>query len=113
VRRRELLSLEEAVRLLTDWPASLRPPRRDRIAAGWHGDLVVFDPAAVGPGRHDTFDLPAAPGGCSPLPTASERRGERPDPRGGEVTDRLPGTRCAPGDHLPRSARLRTEGDIR
>jgi N-acyl-D-aspartate/D-glutamate deacylase len=64
VRNRELLSIEEAVRLITDWPArhfGLRD--RGRIAEGWHADLVVFDPATVGPGEISTrHDLPGGAG---------------------------------------------------
>lgn len=64
VRARELLTLEEAVRLVTDWPArhfGLRD--RGRIAEGWCADLVVFDPATVAPGVVSTrYDLPAGAG---------------------------------------------------
>ena len=58
VRRRGLLTLEEAVHLMTDVPARLFGLReRGRVAVGWHADLVVFDPAIVDSGpsvaRHD------------------------------------------------------------
>ena len=49
VRERGLLTVEEAVEMMTDRPArhyGLR--RRGRIAEGFHADLVVFDPAEVG-----------------------------------------------------------------
>jgi N-acyl-D-aspartate/D-glutamate deacylase len=49
VRDRGLLSLEEAVEMMTDRPArhyGLR--QRGRIAEGFHADVVVFDPAQVG-----------------------------------------------------------------
>jgi N-acyl-D-aspartate/D-glutamate deacylase len=61
VRERQLLPLEEAVRLLTDWPARHYGLRdRGRVAVGNFADLVVFDPSTIGPGAVATrFDLPA------------------------------------------------------
>jgi N-acyl-D-aspartate/D-glutamate deacylase len=61
VRRRQLLTFEEAVRLLTDVPARLYGlVGRGRVAEGWWADLVVFDPETVGPGGlHTLHDLPA------------------------------------------------------
>ena len=66
VRKRRLLPIEEAVRLLTDVPARLYGlTDRGRVAEGWWADLVVLDPERIGPGpmrtRHDL------PGGASRL----------------------------------------------
>jgi N-acyl-D-aspartate/D-glutamate deacylase len=49
VRRHQVVSLEEAVHLLTERQAELYGLReRGRVADGWYADLVVFDPATVG-----------------------------------------------------------------
>jgi N-acyl-D-aspartate/D-glutamate deacylase len=60
VRKRGLLPIEEAVRLLTDVPARLYGLKeRGRLQTGWHADVVVIDPETI-----DTepvrmrFDLP-------------------------------------------------------
>ncbi|KAA0236468.1 MAG: Adenine deaminase [Acidimicrobiales bacterium] len=66
VRHRQLLSWEEAIHQLTDVPARLYGlRRRGRVAEGWHADLVVFDPEAVGHGPERTLD--DLPGGASRL----------------------------------------------
>jgi N-acyl-D-aspartate/D-glutamate deacylase len=49
VRDRGLLTVEEAVQLMTDRPARHYGLReRGRVVEGWHADLVVFDPETVG-----------------------------------------------------------------
>ena len=49
VRDRGLLTVEEAVEMMTDRPARHYGLRgRGRVAEGWHADLVVFDPDSVG-----------------------------------------------------------------
>ena len=60
VRRRGLLSWEQAVRELTDVPARLYGLRgRGRIEPGWWADLVLLDPDNVGPRPERTrADLP-------------------------------------------------------
>jgi N-acyl-D-aspartate/D-glutamate deacylase len=66
VRKRQLLSWEEAVHQLTDVPARLYGLRdRGRIAEGCFADLVLFDPTAVGHGTEHTRD--DLPGGASRL----------------------------------------------
>jgi N-acyl-D-aspartate/D-glutamate deacylase len=96
VRDRGLLSLEEAVEMMTDRPARHYGLRhRGRIAEGWHADLVVFDPDEVASRAATTLhDLP---GGGERLYAAS--RGiehvfvaGREVLRQGEVTDERPGT---------------------
>jgi N-acyl-D-aspartate/D-glutamate deacylase len=48
VRGRGLLTLEEAVEMMTDRPARHYGLRhRGRVTPGWHADLVVFDAAEV------------------------------------------------------------------
>jgi len=60
VRKRGLLSWEEAVHQLTDVPARLYGLRhRGRLAEGWWADVVVIDPERVGHGPERTrHDLP-------------------------------------------------------
>ena len=61
VREHQVVTLEDAVRLITDVPARLYGlTERGRIAEGWHADLVLFDPATVDHGPEQTrYDLPA------------------------------------------------------
>ena len=64
VRKRKLITMEEAIRQLTDVPAKLYGLReRGRLEEGFHADVVVFDPDEVGLGATYTkFDLPAGAG---------------------------------------------------
>ena len=49
VRERGLLTVEEAVEMMTDRPARHYGLRgRGQVTEGWHADLVVFDPDTVG-----------------------------------------------------------------
>jgi N-acyl-D-aspartate/D-glutamate deacylase len=95
VRRRQLLSWEEAIEMMTDRPARHYGLRhRGRVAAGWHADLVVFDPAQVDSGpttvRHDL------PGGGERLHAGSHGVdhvlvGGREVVTAGTVTEERPG----------------------
>jgi N-acyl-D-aspartate/D-glutamate deacylase len=64
VRNRGVVTLEEAVQLITDVPAQLYGlVDRGRLVEGAHADVVVLDPDAVGPGPlHTLFDLPGGAG---------------------------------------------------
>jgi N-acyl-D-aspartate/D-glutamate deacylase len=61
VREHQVVTLEEAVRLVTDVPARFYGlTERGRITAGWHADLVLFDPATIDHGPERTrYDLPS------------------------------------------------------
>ncbi|GHC64838.1 N-acyl-D-amino-acid deacylase family protein [Streptomyces cinnamoneus] len=60
LRGRRLVSLERAVRMLSDEPARLFGLRgRGRIAEGWYADLVLFDPERIDAGAAAlVHDLP-------------------------------------------------------
>jgi N-acyl-D-aspartate/D-glutamate deacylase len=64
VREHAVVSLEEAVSLLTSVPADFYGlVDRGRLQAGQWADVVVFDPDTVGCGPiHTRFDLPAGAG---------------------------------------------------
>jgi N-acyl-D-aspartate/D-glutamate deacylase len=61
VRERGVLSLAEAAWRLTGQPAEIFGIRgRGALKPGYHADLLLFDPAAVGRGpKRRVFDLPA------------------------------------------------------
>jgi N-acyl-D-aspartate/D-glutamate deacylase len=63
-RDRELLPLEEAIRLLTDVPARLYGIEgRGRLVEGAYADMMIFDPGEIGSGPvHWREDLPAGAG---------------------------------------------------
>ena len=64
VRKRKLISVEDAVHQLTEVPAKLYGLKeRGRLEVGWHADVVVFDLESVGLGETYTkFDLPGGAG---------------------------------------------------
>src|SRR5262249_21978285 len=104
VRDRGMVSLEEAVHLLTGGPAGpyglvdrrvLRPGARGVLRPGVWADLVVFDASEVGPGdiemRHD---MPAGASRLYSIPTGVEHvfvAGTRVVRDGGQLTGELPG----------------------
>jgi N-acyl-D-aspartate/D-glutamate deacylase len=96
VRRRSLLSLEEAIHLITAVPADLYGlVDRGRITEGAWADVVVLDPQTVA--SHDVamrFDLP---GGAGRLYAEAEGIEHvlvngRPIVRGGRLTEERSGT---------------------
>jgi N-acyl-D-aspartate/D-glutamate deacylase len=113
VRQRGLLSLEQAIEMMTDRPARHYGLRdRGRVAEGWYADLVVFDPGTIGssPARV-VADLP---GGGERL--LAESRGVehvfvagREVVTGGVVTDERPGTVL----HSGRDTETVTLADVR
>ncbi|MGB7052903.1 MAG: amidohydrolase family protein [Acidimicrobiales bacterium] len=96
VRKRKLLSWEQAIHQLTDVPARLYGLRhRGRVAEGWRADLVIIDPERVGFRPERTRD--DLPGGASRLYAEADGI-ERVLVNGSEVvtegsfTGNLPGT---------------------
>jgi N-acyl-D-aspartate/D-glutamate deacylase len=70
VRKFGALTIEQAVRLLTDAPARLFGLReRGRLTEGWWGDIVVFDPDTVAP--EPIVEVADLPGGCERLTAAA------------------------------------------
>jgi N-acyl-D-aspartate/D-glutamate deacylase len=95
VRERDLLSVEEAVAMMTDRPARHYGLReRGRLVEGWHADLVVFDPEVVA--SEPAILVDDLPGGGGRL-TAGSRGVDRVYVAGQEVvrdgfvTGRRPG----------------------
>jgi N-acyl-D-aspartate/D-glutamate deacylase len=95
VRDRGLLTVEEAVEMMTDRPARFYGLReRGRLVEGWHADLVVFDPARVASGPVVLVD--DLPGGGERLDAGSVGVAHvlvagREVVRDGRVTDERPG----------------------
>ena len=57
VREEKIVSLQEAIRRLTHFPATnLRLDHRGRLQPGYFADVVVFDPATIS--DHATFEKP-------------------------------------------------------
>jgi N-acyl-D-aspartate/D-glutamate deacylase len=101
VRERGLLPVEEAVHHLTGAPAALYGLKdRGTLRAGSWADMVVFDPASIGPGALTTrYDLPGGAGriygeadGVAGVFVAGEEV-----VAGGEFTGARPGTMLRSG----------------
>lgn len=113
VRERRLLSLEEAVEMMTDRPARHYGLRdRGRIAEGFHADLVVFDADQVGT-RPATL-LSDLPGGGERL-FAGSRGIEHVFVGGGEVVTggRVTGVRTGRVLRSGRDTETVTLADVR
>ena len=95
VRQRGLLTLEQAVEMMTDRPARhYGLAHRGRVTPGWFADLVVFDAAVVG--SRPTEVLRDLPGGGERLCAASRGIahvfvGGREVVTDGAVTEERPG----------------------
>jgi N-acyl-D-aspartate/D-glutamate deacylase len=95
VRDRGMVSLEEAVHMLTGAPAALYGlVDRGLVRPGAWADLVVFDPRTVGPGEIEMrHDMPAGAPRLYSTPTGVEHvfvAGTRVV-RDGQLTGELPG----------------------
>jgi N-acyl-D-aspartate/D-glutamate deacylase len=102
LRGRRLVSLERAVQMLTQEPATLFGlAGRGTIAAGNHADLVVFDPEAVG--SEDARLVEDLPGGSARL-TAGSRGVTRVYVGGVATVADSVATGATPG-HVLRSGR--------
>jgi N-acyl-D-amino-acid deacylase len=100
VREQRVIPLEEAIRRMTSLPAeNLKLDRRGRLKAGYHADVVVFDPATVAdratyerPHQYATGVVHVLVNGIPVLD-----RGEPTDARPGRVA-RGPGWKGGPGE---------------
>ncbi|MGH9073490.1 MAG: amidohydrolase family protein, partial [Acidimicrobiales bacterium] len=85
VREHQVVTLEEAVRLITDVPARLYGlTGRGRITPGWHADLVLFDPERVA--DRATYEEPR----LAPVGISRVWVGGRPAVVGGELAASVP-----------------------
>ena len=71
IRERNLMSLEQAVRKLTQVPAEFFGiPERGELREGWYADVVLFDPERVAP--HEPELVSDLPGGGQRLVTRAD-----------------------------------------
>ena len=101
VRKRQLISLERAVRLFTDVPARFYGLKdRGRVQTGWIADLVIMDPEKIGPGTiTPRADLPGGGWRLYSEATGVEATivNGTPIVLGGKVTGATPGTALRSG----------------
>jgi N-acyl-D-aspartate/D-glutamate deacylase len=104
VRERGAFTLEEGVRQITSVPAALIGlDRRGALLPGWAADLMIFDPATIGPAsKRRELELPGGEARYVALPAgvhATIVNGE-PIVLGGKLTRALPGRVLRPlGTH--------------
>lgn len=96
VREHDVISLEEAVQLITDVQAQLYGLKeRGRLVEGWHADIVVMDEATIDSDEVAMrFDLPGGAGRLYAAATGIDHvlcNGAE-IVRGGTMTDARPGT---------------------
>jgi len=96
VRERRLLTLEDAVRRMTDLPARTFGLRgRGRVAPGYFADIVMFDPDRIACGAlHTRYDLPAGAGRlyCEAIGVEHVLVNGEQIVANGQHTEALPGT---------------------
>jgi N-acyl-D-aspartate/D-glutamate deacylase len=97
---REVWTLEEGIRQLTQVPAAMAGfAQRGVLLPGYAADMMIFDPATVGPGtKRMVYDLPGEQGRFSARPrgfAATIVNGE-PIVQGGKLQSALPGRLVRP-----------------
>ena len=98
---REVWTLEEGVRQLTQIPAAMAGlTDRGALLPGLAADIMIFDPATVGPGtKRLIHDLPGGEGRFSARPRGFKATivNGKPIVLDGKLTDALPGRVLTPG----------------
>jgi hypothetical protein len=101
VREKQAFTLEEAVKMITcDSATQFGFHDRGLLREGMAADIVVFDPATVGPRMPEVVtDLPAGPSGCARRPTSMRATIVNGQVllRDNEPTGNLPAGCCAGG----------------
>ncbi len=107
VRERGVFSLEEGIRQITQVPAALIGlDRRGALLPGWAADLMIFDPATIGPaGKRMVYDLPGGEGRyfATPQGVVSTIVNGEPIVENGKLSRALPGRVLRPLGTQPRA----------